>query len=793
MQLPDASADTSQPATVMRRTDSFPAVAHAPLEPGLAWHSLEEHLRSVGSLAADRLGPPIDPAWGRLAGIWHDFGKFAPDWQEFIRKAGQAALEAHLEEDEEEKEPQTAKHRRVRGPDHSTAGAIHAVQILGRELGAPLAFAISGHHGGMPDGENLRERLAKDDKLVRYRASARDGMRGIAASKVVPPSWPSWLSGMARTEGRRSMELFTRLLFSALVDADFLDTEAYFGTAGQDRARTQVESRKRGWPPLQAYRAELDLRLESKRRSADDTRVNRLRGAVLQACRRVAADAPGAYTLTVPTGGGKTLASLAFALDHATHYGHRRVVVALPFTSIIEQTAQVFRETFEGLGRDTVLEHHSALDPRRATALGRVSSENWDAPLIVTTQIQLFESLFSNRPSACRKLHSLIGSVLILDEVQTLPASLLEPILDVIDELTRHYGVTVVLTTATQPAFHRRDLGGTVFRGLKAEPREIIPADLTSELWDGLRRVTVHWPSAGETPPKPGHDPDPSDFWRRLGERILASDQVAAITHLKKDAHDLWSAIARSDLGALHLSAAMCAVHRSRVLLEVKRRLNAGSTCRLVSTQVIEAGVDIDFPVVYRAMAGLESLAQSAGRCNREGRLERGEFFVFEPPTRPPRTLRLHQDVAREMLDVDPDLDLSSPGIFRKYFDRLYSRQDLDRPGIQESRVALRFQETAKLFRMIDDATTPVFVPFDDEAKRLVDSLRFGGPNREVLRGLQRYAVSVYGKQFYSLKAEGAVEEVGKDSGFWTLCSDIHYHPVLGLMTAADPSVALII
>jgi CRISPR-associated endonuclease/helicase Cas3 len=762
------------------------AAAHAPLTAGLPWHELELHLQQVGALAADRIRRAIDPTWGRLAGIWHDLGKYAPDWQDFIRSAGQGASEAHLEEENDDAEQQP---RGVRGPDHSTAGAIHAWKTLGEEFGGPLAFVISGHHGGIPNKENLRERLRKEEKLLRHADSIGAAHAAIVTPHHPRPSWPEWFSGMPRPEGTRSLELFIRVLFSGLVDADFLDTEAYFATAGGDRARHQVEARQKAWPPFDAYRLVLDRHLEDKAGIEPDRTVNRLRAAVVHACRDAAYSASGIFTLTVPTGGGKTLASLAFALDHAHRHGHRRVIVALPFTSIIEQTGAVFRETFEPLGSDVVLEHHSALDPQRATPLGRVSSENWEAPLIVTTQVQLFESLFANRPSACRKLHSLIGSVLVLDEVQTLPGSLLEPILSVIDELASHYGVTVVMTTATQPAFHRRDLGGTVFRGLNVEPREIIPQELARTLWDSLRRVTVHWPS--ESPA--ARPAEPSAFWTDLGNQLAAHDQVLAITHLKKDAQELWQAVALHDPGALHLSAAMCPAHRSRVLIEVKRRLEATTACRLVSTQVVEAGVDIDFPVVYRAMAGLESLAQSAGRCNREGRSDRGEFFVFEAPTRPPRTLRLHQDVARQMRDNEPNLDLSSPDTFRKYFDRLYAHIDIDRPRIQESRAALRFEETASLFRMIDEATVPVFVPFDDDATRLLARLRFGGPSREVLRGLQRYAVSVYSNQFNSLRAEGAVEETGKDSGFWTLCSDLHYHEALGLRTTADPSVALII
>jgi CRISPR-associated endonuclease/helicase Cas3 len=766
--------------------DTTIAVAHAPLEAHLPWHSLKDHLKAVGALAADRIAGVADPMWGTLAGIWHDLGKYAPDWQDFIRSAGDpaTAIEAHVEEDDDQP-------KRRRGPDHSTAGAIHAVARMGDEIGGPLAFAISGHHAGMPNKEDLRGRLKKEDKQDRYKASVGAGSP-LEGAEHGPPPWPSWFKNINDPAvGKRSLELFTRMLFSALVDADFLDTEAYFASAGNEQARRNADVRLEAWPLLPTYRTQLDEHLDSKRRASRDSAVNNLRRAVLDACRTAAHKPPGLFTLTVPTGGGKTLASLAFALDHAALYGHRRVVVALPFTSIIEQTAQVFRQVFGGLGANVVLEHHSALNPTKATARGRVSSENWDAPLVVTTQVQLFESLFANRPSACRKLHSLIGSVLILDEVQSLPARLLEPILDVLDELATHYAVTVVLTTATQPAFHRRDLGAGTFRGFNKEPTEIIPPDLSRTLWDGLRRVTVHWPTATPSPlPSPE---EPSTFWANLGNRLAATDQVLAITHLKQDAQDLWLAVSRSDPKALHLSAAMCAEHRSQVLAEVKGRLDSGTTCRLVTTQVIEAGVDIDFPVVYRAMAGLESLAQSAGRCNREGRLDRGQFFVFEAPTLPPRTLRLHQDVARQMLDTDPDLDLSSPATFRKYFDRLYAHQDLDGPGIQEARGAMRFKDTATLFRMIDAPTVSVFIPFDENAKRLLAQLRFAGLNRGVLHRLQRYAVNVYQKQLDSLQREGAIEETGKDQGLWSLSSDIHYHPALGLRTNADPSVAMII
>jgi CRISPR-associated endonuclease/helicase Cas3 len=607
-------------------------------------------------------------------------------------------------------------------------------------------------------------------------------------SDPAKPVLPPWLHSPRNPDaGARSLDLFVRLLFSALTDADFLDTEAYFAFAGSDDAKASRSARTTGWPVISAYLPALEAFMAKKQAEAHPTSVNHLRSEVRGACQAASAESRGAFSLTVPTGGGKTLAGLTFALAHAVKHKLRRVVFALPFTSIIEQTCEVMRDVFVGLGREVVLEHHSAVDQERATALGRVSAENWDAPLIVTTQVQLFESLFANRPGACRKLHNLIDSVLVLDEVQSLPANLLEPILEVLDELVNHYGVTVLLMTATQPALHRRPIGPRQFPGLTAVPREIIPAELATRLWEGLRRVEVHWPADLDSVRTERAD----DYWQSLADDLTDHPQVLAITHLKKDAQALWHAVARVDGETLHLSAAMCPGHRSKVLDTVKDRLKAGKPCRLISTQVVEAGVDIDFPVVFRAMAGLESLAQSAGRCNREGSLPTGHFFVYRAPTQPPKSLRLHQEVAQIMLNGSPELDIFTPETFRSYFDRLYAHKELDLHGIQPMRAALRFQDTAEGFQMIEQASSTVFVPFDTMAKRALQAVRFAGPSRERLRALQRYGVSVYPDQLKSLKAEGAVEEL--HPGLWALCSDLHYDKRLGLRTGADPSTALIL
>lgn len=404
-------------------------------------HLLVEHLVQVGELAqafAQRFGAG---EWARLAGRWHDLGKYSPKFQYLIRAENGVA--AHLE-GEAENDPR----------DHSTAGALHAHKALGQGPGSPLAFVIAGHHAGLADRDKLKDRLERQEKkgLLQHALNARPPAKLLEATA---PAWPAWLSGLTRRpasaqEGlatARALELWTRMLFSALCDADFLDTEAFLSP---ERALL-----RQGGAPLEVLRERLSQHLEALQAQAAPTEVNRVRAEVLAACLRAAEQPPGAFSLTVPTGGGKTLASLAFALEHAVRHGLERVVVAIPFTSIIEQSAAVYREALGEYAEQAVLEHHSALDPLRETARNRVAAENWDKPVVVTTTAQLFDSLFANRPGACRKLHRLARSVLVLDEAQTLPPRLLKPIVDVLGSLARDYGTSVVVCTATQPALGR--------------------------------------------------------------------------------------------------------------------------------------------------------------------------------------------------------------------------------------------------------------------------------------------------------------------------------------------------
>lgn len=735
-------------------------------EPHEAWQPLEAHLRGVSELAA-RFCSTWGGSLAGLAGLWHDLGKYAPDWQEFLREVGQDASSLG------EEQPGNLRGRR-HGPDHSTAGAVHAAAEFGQRkpLSLALQWAIAGHHAGLSNNVELEERICKAEKRLRYEQAKAQAPNTISKPGVAP-SLPGFLldpqSGV--NAGLRAFETFVRMMFSALVDADFLDTERFF-----DSRTGEKERMRRVWRPLFDYVEPLESHLSGLER-IEETFVIRERRRVLDWCREAASRPRGVFTLTVPTGGGKTLSSLAFALHHARFHRLQRVIVALPFISILDQTVDVCQQVFSSaLGEPYLVEHHSNLDEGDDTDANRLASENWDAPLIVTTQVQLFESLFANRPRACRKLHNLSNAVIVLDEVQTLPVSLLAPLLDQLQQLHSNYGATLLLMTATQPSLNTRQLGTACFPGLSPEPREIVPASEMSGLFSAFERVRVHWPEA----------PDPVP-WDVLAQKLVRHEQVLAIVHLRRDARDLFDACRRlGGMDLFHLSALMCAAHRRLVLKIVRKRLRAGQPCRVVSTSLVEAGVDVDFPVVYRSMAGLESLAQAAGRCNREGRLTgKGDFFVFRSASNPPGGLRFHRDTAEMMVTDRPDLNLFAPETFREYFDQLYAFKNLDSQNVQPMREKLCFKDVAAQFRMIDDSGAAVLVAFDDRARRVLDELRYVGPSRERLRRLQPYTVNVYPDALKQLGARGGVELLHES--FYVLVDNASYDGNLGLLLDGSP------
>lgn len=761
-------------------------------------HLLIEHLDQVASLAA-AFAQGFGEDWARLAGLLHDLGKFRSGFQRYIRQAN--GMEAHIE-------------GRVAGSDktHSAAGALWAEQLLkerfgpqGQLMARVLQYVIAGHHAGLDNWDGgLAMRLGSEDAR-RELADALSAQPPIALLQpdTTALSLQSLPLGLEKSDTPGCFALWLRMLFSALVDADFLDTEAFMN-AGRSQSRS-------GAPSIQAMQSALDAHMAALAASAADTLVNRLRQSILAQCRNEATKASGVFTLTVPTGGGKTLSSLAFALDHATLHQKRRVVYVIPYTSIIEQTADSFRRVFAALGEEVVIEHHSNAEsePERETSRSRLACENWDAPLIVTTNVQLFESLFARRTSRCRKLHNLAHSVIVLDEAQLLPVEFLQPIVDVLRLLVRDFGVTLVLCTATQPvltASTSNDPRRGLRRGFAASAVTEIIDDVYG-LYAALERVRVHVPSDLNTP----------RAWPELADELASHEAVLAIVSRRADAQVLFTQLRQRDpRGCWHLSALMCAQHRSDVIAEIKAALaqrraalaanQATTPVRVVSTQLVEAGVDLDFPVVYRAIAGLDSIAQAAGRCNREGQLAAlGQVHVFVPPTQaPPGLLRQAREICKTLWCTRPENPFEM-GLFERYFQLLYHDAELDAKGIcaalqlqadpREKTLAVRFKDAADNFRLIDDKdSATVLVRYrsahaKEDIHALIALLERDGPSRWLMRRLQRHGVSIYRHQLDQLMQAGDIREVASCPGLYVQIEgcDAFYDPLLGANVDSAP------
>lgn len=704
--------------------------------------TLGEHLFRTAGRAAGFASVFGFREWGWLGGLWHDLGKYSQAFQNKLRAA--AGNVAHLERPE--------AGARV---DHSTAGAVHAVDRFGTR-GRLLAYIAAGHHAGLPDWEADRTgRAALSYRLLQKELldAARAG--GIP-SGILEQQFP-----VEKPIGR-DPSFWLRMLFSCVVDADFLDTEDFFNP---DNA-----ARRGGYPALSELGVLFSAYMADKEAKARDTVVNRIRSGILARCIEQAKEPPGVFSLTVPTGGGKTLSSMGFALHHAAFNGQRRIIYVIPYTSIIEQTADQFRRIFG----NAVVEHHSNLDPDNAdqeTPRSRLACENWDAPVIVSTNVQFFESLYAGRTSRCRKLHNIAGSVVILDEAQLLPPELLKPILKALDELRKHYSVTVLLCTATQPALGPQRSPGFNFDGLEGIC-EI--AEDPCRLFESLKRVEVRLPENI-------HEPT---TWEDLAEKLARLPSVLCIVNRRDDCRQLWSLMPK---GAFHLSALMCGAHRSHRIAEIKARLKAGLPTRVISTQLVEAGVDLDFPAVYRAVAGLDSIAQAAGRCNREGLLEKGTLTVFTPLTRPPvGVLRQAAEIGARLLD-EREADPLAPQRFTDFFRQLYWLQGEDRLDSRkilndlnpDAQFRFSFRTAATKFKLIDDCLqAPVIVTYGDEGAKLVGQLTRLGPERWLLRKLQRYVVNLPRWLHGRLCAEGAIRQV--HAGIFIQGHDALYDEDLG-------------
>ncbi len=677
------------------------------------WQTLEDHLLGVANKAekfADAFGARD---WGHCAGLLHDMGK--------ATSAFQRRLEGRLD--------------RV---DHSTFGARLAKDNGGR-LGLLLAYILAGHHGGLPDGGYQETQL---HFRLKYGNVPKDAKIVIETDCHGDLSLPFKLS---RERGGFSLSFFTRMIFSCLVDADFLDTEEFCDPhkAVERPFGLKIEI----FPALQR---KLNTHMQTIIKKAAPTDVNAIRQKILTQCREKAKFQQQIFSLTVPTGGGKTLSSMSFALDHAVKHGLNRIIYAIPFTSIIEQNARVFQDI---LGREQVLEHHCNYkekdEPEEAAYNRRrgMATENWDAPVVVTTNVQLFESLFSNKTSRCRKLHNIARSVIVLDEAQAIPTEYLEPCLAGLRELVEHYGCSVVLCTATQPALDDK----SNLRTALPEIREIV--DDPSQFYTDLQRTNVSFI---------GRKTD-----NELADLLDKERQALCIVSTKPQAKIVFKFLSKEE-GAFHLSTNMYPQHRRRVLDTIHKRLKNKKLCRVVSTSLVEAGVDLDFPVVYRAMAGLDSIAQAAGRCNREGKMdEKGSVFVFEPE-KTPRMPWLKRCISRahETLRSLPDIDPLGIKVMRRYFELLYDVQELDKkkimrmlnPAKLQKELFFPFKEAALAFRFIEEESVGVVVAIEPEAKKLVQELRHTEFPRTTLRKLQQYSVALRLNEYAVLEATGALE-----------------------------------
>ena len=673
------------------------------------WQPLPTHLTEVA-----RQAHAFGQIFGlgrtaRLAALFHDLGKYDPEFDRVLR----------------------GENVRV---DHSTAGAA-VLKALAAPHDAPAAeligYAILGHHAGLPD------KLNNSDSCMKARISG--------FKDALDPVWQAEVSAdfvgimaefghLISPENRDfDLSVAVRMLFSCLVDADFRDTEAFYATS-------KGHSPDRTWPTLAASLRDFTHAFDAHMAgfSADNT-LNTLRHEILTYVRAKAAMAPGLFTLTVPTGGGKTLASLGFALDHARLHGASRIIYAIPFTSIIDQTAAQFKDI---LGADMVLEHHSAIEEEADNADGfrkvrdklRLAKEDWAAPVVVTTNVQLFESLFAARTGRARKLHNIAGSIIILDEAQTIPRPLLMPCVRMLDTLARHYRCTIVLCTATQPALGVPNLK----HGLPLEGRELAPDP--HGLATKLRRARI----------VPGGEMDiPA-----LVQQLITTPQALVIVNSRVHALDLWKAARAEGIdGLVHLTTRQYAADRRAILKVVKQRLLDGLNCRVLATSLIEAGVDIDFPRVWRAEAGLDQIVQAAGRCNREGKrpVEDSIVTVFSDPAYPPprEIAGLIGDMGRIWGKHDDVLSLDA---ISDYFHEVYWRvgAGLDAKGILgklslgESGSDFAFRTIAKDFQMIESGMVPVIIPGDQVAMKAVADLGIEDiPSGKIARDLQVYTVQV--------------------------------------------------
>jgi len=738
-----------------------------PDEDDCHWQTLHEHLYGVEKLAkafaeAAR-GDDIFIEAARRAGLLHDIGKYSDAFQQLLYGAADGRPRARVE--------------------HSGHGAAIAFNAKAYDI----ALAVAGHHSGLGSPSEIRERVNRLQNELEYIIERAKNDLGEEAINFLHGTLDSHPDHTKKV----SCDMLVRMIFSCLVDADRIDTA---GSAYQPHVLSDALAR------LQRLLAHV----KKQAASLPPGLVRDARRSVLESCMAAAEWEDRLLSLTVPTGGGKTLSSMAFALQRASLRPSeaRRIIVVIPFLSIIEQNAKVFSEA---IGGDAIIEHHSGnlikdalpeedYDPQNRRNLSAI--ENWNAPVIVTTSVRFFDSLFSNRPSDLRRLHNVARSIVILDEVQTLPRHLLRALLSAMHELSRNWGTTFVFCTATQPAFEKpAGALGDDPRWEKGMVKEIV-AD-PKGLFRKLKRVEVCWPG------KDGRAEKCS--WDEVAEWMASEPRALCVVNLKKHASLLYSKLQEKQGlkkdSLWHLSTRMCPQHRLDVLDSIRAALDdPGRPCRVVSTQLVEAGVDLDFPVVFRAMGPFDSIIQAAGRCDREGKLTAsrgqpgGKVIVFEPDdpsgkvTTPPGAYRDATEVTKTMLSAGREVSIHDHAHIRGFFNRYYdpSQSDLDSHDIVGLRNNLDFREIAKRFSMIEESTVAILVPYDKEAERLIEQVKNqGGLDMELSRKLQRYQVGLYPQEFEQAKQNGAIYELLRGSDIWC-CEQRFYSRELGFTLESD-------
>ena len=695
--------------------------------------SIKEHCRNVAALAGDFANAFEADSIARYIGLLHDIGKYSDAFQRRILGSAEKI-------------------------DHSTAGAQVAWKT-NSIAGRISAFCISGHHGGLPDFGSKWSDASEgtlQGKLKRSVEPYGDYEDELPVSELFLPDWAG--------EDRRFNPYFlTKMLFSALVDADYLDTEAFMSNGAISRSIGES---------IPVLAEKMDRFTEPWKKPT--TELNTKRSQILERVIEHSEEDKGLFSLTVPTGGGKTAASMAFALHHARRHSMTRIIYVIPYTSIIEQTQAVFESIF---GKNNVVAHYSDVEYSHKEGEPEdrryLATENWDAPIILTTSVQFFESIYGNRPSKCRKLHNIANSVIIFDEAQMLPVPFMRPCVLAIAKLIRNFHCSAVLCTATQPALN------SVFAEFLPDTRitELCPDELFSD--PIFARVTFR--DIGKL-----SDDD-------LADKLAAEPQVLCIVNIRKSAQAIYGRLPKN--GSFHLSTTMTPEHRQRTMKIVRERLQKGLPCRVVSTSLIEAGVDIDFPVVYRELAGLDSVLQAAGRCNREGKRSKEDspVYLFTTEHKTPDTIAQNCSAAQKVMDRE--LDLASKASVHAYFSFLrYTLKDqkaLDRQDILSKMSQLSFETIAKEFKMISGADYVLYISCP-ESEPLLRQYKQLGPSKSLLRTLGRFAVNVYEWQFRDYTEQGAAEPISENAAILTNLA--LYDPEVGLaLTYAAQAVQFII